>query len=109
MSSFIAMSTDSQKYSDEVEKEGRHSALEVFSRDERRPAVLLLGGLIIAAIFFALGIIFGRWTDKPKGLPSDAPASQQGQKPVANRPSPTPSQTAMPSASTSSPSQAPRR
>lgn len=40
----------------------RHSALDEFARDERRPAVLLLAALIIAAIFFALGIIFDRWT-----------------------------------------------
>lgn len=42
--------------------EARHSALEEFARDERRPAVLLLAALVIAAIFFALGIIFDRWT-----------------------------------------------
>ena len=39
-----------------------HNALSEFSRDERRPAVLLLSALVIAAIFFALGIMVGRWT-----------------------------------------------
>ncbi|HEX8128619.1 MAG TPA: hypothetical protein VF527_05905 [Pyrinomonadaceae bacterium] len=39
----------------------RHSAFEEFRRDERRPAVLLLGALVIAALFFAIGIMLGRW------------------------------------------------
>jgi hypothetical protein len=45
------------------EPEGvRHSAFEEFRRDERRPAVLLLAVLLVAAAFFALGIMVGRWT-----------------------------------------------
>ena len=40
----------------------RHSALEEFRRDERRPALLLLAVLFVAAAFFALGIMVGRWT-----------------------------------------------
>jgi ferric-dicitrate binding protein FerR (iron transport regulator) len=43
-------------------KETRHSALAEFQRDERRPAVMLLAILLIAAAFFALGIMVGRWT-----------------------------------------------
>jgi cytoskeletal protein RodZ len=39
-----------------------HNALSEFGRDERRPAVLLLGALVIAAIFFAIGIMVGRLT-----------------------------------------------
>jgi hypothetical protein len=39
----------------------QHSALDEFRRDERRPAVLLLGALVIAAVFFAFGILLGRW------------------------------------------------
>ena len=39
----------------------RHSAFEEFRRDERRPAVLLLAALVIAAAFFAFGILLGRW------------------------------------------------
>jgi hypothetical protein len=39
----------------------RHSAFDEFKRDERRPAVLLLSALVIAAVFFALGIMLGRW------------------------------------------------
>ena len=38
-----------------------HSAFEEFRRDERRPAVLLLGALVLAAAFFALGMLLGRW------------------------------------------------
>ena len=40
----------------------RHSALAEFQRDERRPAVMLLALLLVAAAFFALGIMVGRWT-----------------------------------------------
>jgi hypothetical protein len=67
------MSTGTQKYDAPVgDLEARHSALEEFARDERRPAVLLLGALIIAVIFFALGIIFDRWTMN-QSLPFNAP------------------------------------
>ena len=68
------MATDTQKYA--AEREARHSALTEFQRDERRPAVLLLTLLIVAAIFFALGIMVGRWTTQPN--PSqNAPHSTQ--------------------------------
>lgn len=87
------MSTDTQKYSDEHESEVPHSAFEEFTRDERRPAVLLLAGLVIASIFFALGILFGRWTDK-RGTDAPAPTSQQGQASPVNRPLSTPSPSA---------------
>jgi hypothetical protein len=67
------MSTETEKYEVQPrDAETRHSALEEFARDERRPAVLLLGALIIAVIFFALGIIFDRWTIN-RNIPSSAP------------------------------------
>ena len=40
----------------------RHSAFVEFQRDERRTAVMLLAVLLVAAAFFALGIMVGRWT-----------------------------------------------
>jgi hypothetical protein len=67
------MSTGTQKYDAPArDLETRHSALEEFARDERRPAMLLLGALIIAVIFFALGIIFDRWTMN-RSLPFNSP------------------------------------
>ncbi|HEV7373322.1 MAG TPA: hypothetical protein VGN95_01275 [Pyrinomonadaceae bacterium] len=59
------MATDTQKYASEAEREARHSALAEFGRDERRPAVLLLSALVIAALFFAIGLLVGRWTAEP--------------------------------------------
>ncbi len=58
------MATDSKNFAAEsgrYERHYHHSAFEEFSRDERRPAVLLLGALLIAALFFAIGIIVGQW------------------------------------------------
>ncbi|MBV9210396.1 MAG: hypothetical protein JOZ52_07195 [Acidobacteria bacterium] len=98
------MSTDTQKYSEEFDREPRHSALEEFSRDERRPAVLLLAGLIIAAIFFALGIMVGRWTSKPAPTPAASNANQQRQNAPVNRSTPA---TASPSPSPASSATAP--
>ena len=60
------MSTDTHKYINQVEHESRHSAFQEFSRDERRPAVLLLSGLVLAVLFFAIGLLFGRWTAEPE-------------------------------------------
>jgi hypothetical protein len=62
------MATDTQKYASD--RETPHSALTEFQRDERRPAVLLLTLLIVAALFFALGIMVGRWTARPNPTPS---------------------------------------
>jgi hypothetical protein len=56
------MSFETQKYSGEMEKDPHHSAFDEFGRDERRPAVMLLAGLVIAVLFFALGLVVGRWT-----------------------------------------------
>jgi hypothetical protein len=64
------MATDTQNYAGEHET--RHSALKEFSRDERRPAVLLLSALVIAALFFAIGLLVGRWTAQPKSTSSPA-------------------------------------
>lgn len=70
------MSTETHNYITQSEQEARHSALTEFSRDERRPAVMLLCGLIIAAIFFGLGLVFGRWTAEPKpGVSVSSPAA----------------------------------
>jgi hypothetical protein len=55
-------SLGTEKYGVHAESEPRHSALEEFSRDERRPAVLLMAGLLIATVFFALGMMVGRWS-----------------------------------------------
>jgi cytoskeletal protein RodZ len=60
------MSTDSDKYEEQLERESRHSALEELKRDERRPAVILLSALLLAAIFFAFGIMVGRWTTQTR-------------------------------------------
>ena len=68
------MSTETQKYAAPTESEPRHSALQEFSRDERRPAVLLLGGLAIAATFFAIGIMVGRWSTGAGASQSTAPS-----------------------------------
>lgn len=46
----------------EIVSESRHSALDELARDERRPALFLVTGLVIAVVFFAFGIIVGRWT-----------------------------------------------
>ena len=66
------MATDTQKYTGEAEREARHSALAEFSRDERRPAVLLLSALMIAVLFFTIGLLVGRWTALPE---SKSPAA----------------------------------
>jgi hypothetical protein len=71
----MVMATDTQKYS--AERETHHSAFAEFQRDERRPAVLLLTILIIAAFFFALGIMVGRWTAQPKLPNASAPAAKR--------------------------------
>lgn len=55
------MATETTKHVAQTEAELRHSALEELYRDERRPALLLLSGLVIAVLFFALGIMVGRW------------------------------------------------
>jgi hypothetical protein len=70
-----------------------HSAFEEFRRDERRPAVLLLGALVIAAVFFAFGIMLGRWmADADNNNASRSPASNTVKQPSATpvAPQPTP-------------------
>ena len=64
----------------------RHSAFAEFQHDERRPAVLLLGALVIAAVFFALGIMLGRWMVDDKDAPDSRPqatVNQTQNSPVA--------------------------
>ena len=68
------MAMDTHKYAEQAEYETRHSALAEFSRDERKPAVLLLSALVLSALFFGLGILVGRWTAEPNA-PAAAPAS----------------------------------
>jgi hypothetical protein len=60
-----------------------HSAFAEFSRDERRPAVMLLSALVIAAVFFALGIMVGRWT---KDASSENARPPLGDAPVVSTP-----------------------
>lgn len=69
------MATDTPKYVSAKEAEARHSALAEFSRDERRPAVLLLSGLVIAVLFFGLGMLIGRWTAVPDQSASGSSAA----------------------------------
>jgi hypothetical protein len=62
------------------------SAFEEFSRDGRRPAVLLLAALVIAATFFALGIMLGRLMADDRDAPGRRPPeafNQSSAAPVA--------------------------
>jgi hypothetical protein len=69
------MATDTHKHTSE--REPGHSAFAEFQRDERRPAVMLLIILIIAALFFALGIMVGRWTAQQPTTRAVAPVVRQ--------------------------------
>jgi hypothetical protein len=70
------MATETTKHAAQAEPETRHSALEELYRDERRPALLLLSALAIAVLFFALGIMVGRWMKTDNGSqPGASPAS----------------------------------
>ncbi len=86
------MATDTHKYADRIEAEARHSALEEFGRDERRPLVLLLSALVLAVLFFTIGLLFGRWTAQP-GISSShgaavAPAASGAETPAQPAASP---------------------
>ena len=81
----------------QAEQEPRHSAFEEFTRDERRPAVLLLGALAVAAIFFAIGIMVGRWStgavsnsSAPSTTTTTKTAPPASSTPVTQLPPPTP-------------------
>lgn len=89
------MATETTKHVAQSDAELRHSALEELYRDERRPALLLLSGLVIAVLFFALGIMVGRWmndgndsrqTAQPASTPATAP-TQSSAAPSASPPS----------------------
>lgn len=80
--------TDTHNHGAQAEREPHHSALAEFSRDERRPAVLLLSALLLSALFFGIGLMVGRWTAGPKTTQSAAAASQPA-APVST-PAPTP-------------------
>jgi hypothetical protein len=86
------MAIDTHKYADQVEYRARHSALEEFGRDERKPAVLLLSALVLSALFFGLGLFVGRWTARPDAT-SSSPTAQA-------TPAPSPQPTAAPAAAT---------
>lgn len=91
------MATDTHNYTEQAEYESRHSALREFSRDERRPAVLLLSALVLAALFFAIGILVGRWTAEPSAAQVNASSSPATNSTVAPSPfTPTPQPTAPP-------------
>jgi hypothetical protein len=83
----LMATTDTQKYTDHAEPEPSHSAFKEFSRDERRPAVLLLSALILSALFFGIGLMVGRWTAEPVSTPN--PASSGTTPPLASTPTPT--------------------
>ncbi len=59
------MATNDYKGAVRTEGSKHHSAIDEFTHDERRPAVLLLGALVLAAVFFAFGILVGRLTASP--------------------------------------------
>lgn len=70
------MATETTKHTAQSDTESRHSAFEELYRDERRPALLLLSGLVIAVLFFALGIMVGRWINSDSSsLPGASPAA----------------------------------
>jgi hypothetical protein len=94
------MATDTQKYASEAEREARHSALAEFSRDERRPAVLLLSALMIAVLFFAVGLLVGRWTALPDSQPPAASPGTATQSSTSSAAEPTPQPTATASTNT---------
>jgi hypothetical protein len=98
------MSTDTEKYQAELEREARHSAFEEFSRDERRPAVILLSALLLSAIFFAIGIMVGRWTVESRSQPVTASSAPSQSPTTSSTPGPSPQQVA--SAPTASPAPA---
>jgi septal ring-binding cell division protein DamX len=81
------MATDTHKYDAQAEQEPHHSALAEFSRDERRPAVLLLSALLLSALFFGIGLMVGRWTATPGTTQSAATSQATAQ---ASMPAPTP-------------------
>lgn len=93
------MATDTQKYSAQDEQEPHHSALAEFTRDERRPAVLLLSALVLSALFFGIGLMVGRWTAEPNSR-SNAAASQPTAP--ASTPAPTPQPTISPATNSTS-------
>jgi hypothetical protein len=101
------MAIDTHKYAEQVDYEARHSALAEFSRDERKPAVLLLSALLLSALFFGLGIIVGRWTAEPEKA-SVAPSNSPAAPATATTPAPQPTASTTPAASPS-PAAAARR
>jgi hypothetical protein len=95
------MATDTQNYAAQVEQEPRHSALAEFSRDERKPAVLLLGALLLSSLFFGIGLLVGRWTMGPAATP----ANSSGTNSTASTPAPAPQTGISPAANTASENQ----
>lgn len=80
-----------------------YSALEEFRRDERRPALWLLCTLVVSAIFFALGIMVGRWSTTNTSQPGARPGTTST---VNAKPASEPT-TAPPSTAATVPSSAP--
>jgi cell division septation protein DedD len=104
------MATETPKYGAQAEQEPPHSALAEFSRDERRPAVLLLSALLLSALFFGIGLMVGRWTAGPastSGNASPQPSSSPASTPAASSPPAT--SPATNAASETSPNQTARR
>jgi hypothetical protein len=94
------MATDTQKYTSEAEREARHSALAEFGRDERRPAVLLLSALVIAVLFFTIGLLVGRWTAQPDSTSNAASSGPANQSSTLSTAAPTQQSAATPSTNT---------
>lgn len=104
------MATESTKHTAHTETLPRHSALEELYRDERRPALLLLGALVIAVIFFALGIMVGRWMNTDNGpRPAAAPASTPKPAPTAQTQTTQPNPSAPSASAASAPARDPSR
>jgi hypothetical protein len=53
--------------------------LRIFSTTSGVPAILLLGALVIAAVFFALGIMPGRWVADDKDAHGSRPQATVNQ------------------------------
>lgn len=93
------MATDTHNYGAQAEQEPPHSALAELSRDERRPAVLLLSALLLSALFFGIGLLVGRWTATPNTTPSAATPQPAA---TPSTPAPTPQPTTSPAANAAS-------
>src|SRR5687768_14380644 len=96
---FALMAIDTEKYTADSERDARHSALLASTRDERRPAVLLLSALLLSALFFGIGLMVGRWTAEPDPGRDIVASTTMGS---ASTPAPTPAPAPSPVAKSAS-------